>query len=198
MEINYKISSIFVGVLILLLCLISSVAGNGNGQTANSSIVKEIPGSLFDKSEGIPKLVDSKFKVEVVAEGLDFPTTIAFLGKNDILVLEKSKGTVTRIINGTISPKPLLGVNIASQVERGMLGIAVSKNVNSSTYVFLYFTEVTNSTKNDNKGVLSNRVYRYELVANTLVNPKLLLDLPATPGPRHNGGAIRIGNDSNL
>jgi len=111
--------------LILLLCFISSFAGNGNGQTANSSTAKEIPGSLFDKSEGIPMLVDSKLKVEVVVEGLDFPTTIAFLGKNDILVLEKSKGTVTRIINGTISPKPLLGVNIASQVERGMLGIAV-------------------------------------------------------------------------
>jgi aldose sugar dehydrogenase len=114
------------------------------------------------------------------------------------LVLEKSKGTVTRITNGIISPEPLLRVNIASQVERGMLGIAVSKNDNSSTYVFLYFTEVTNSTKNDNKGVLSNRVYRYELVDNKLVNPKLLLDLPATPGPRHNGGAITIGNDSNL
>ncbi|MGA7007895.1 MAG: hypothetical protein WBY28_12535, partial [Nitrososphaeraceae archaeon] len=119
MDINYKISSIFVGVLILLLCLILSFAGNGNGQTANSSTVKEIPGSLFDKSEGIPLLVDPKLKVEVVAKGLDFPTTIAFLGNNDILVLEKSKGTVTRIANGIISPEPLLSVNIASQVERG-------------------------------------------------------------------------------
>ena len=198
MGMNYVITSIFVGMLILLVCLISSFAGNGNGQTVNSSTVKEIPGSLFDKSKGIPILVDPKLKVEVVAEDLDFPTTFAFLGKNDILVLEKSKGTVTRIINGTITPEPLLRVNIASQVERGMLGIAVSKNDNSSTYVFLYFTEVTNSTKNENKGVLSNRVYRYELVDNKLVNPKLLLDLPATPGPRHNGGAITIGNDSNI
>ena len=31
-----------------------------------------------------------------------------------------------------------------------------------------------------------------------MVNPKLLLDLPATPGPRHNGGAIIIGPDNNL
>ena len=97
MGMNYVITSIFVGMLILLVCL-SSFAGNGNGQTVNSSTAKEIPGSLFDKSKGIPILVDPKLKVEVVAEGLDFPTTIAFLGKNDILVLEKSKGTVTRII----------------------------------------------------------------------------------------------------
>lgn len=197
---NFVISSIFVGVLILLSYLVSSslTAGNEYGQTANSSNTKVIPGSLFDKSTGTPTLVDPKLKVEVVAEGLDFPTTIAFLGNNDILVLEKSKGTVTRIINGTISPEPLLRVNTASQVERGMLGIAVSKNDNFSTYVFLYFTEVTNSTIDENKGIPSNRVYRYELVDDKLVNPKLLLDLPATPGPRHNGGAITIGNDSNL
>jgi glucose/arabinose dehydrogenase len=31
-----------------------------------------------------------------------------------------------------------------------------------------------------------------------LVNPQLLLDLPAGPGPRHNGGAIMIGPDDNL
>ena len=36
--------------------------------------------------------------MEVVAKGLEFPTTIAFIGPNDILVLEKEKGTVQRII----------------------------------------------------------------------------------------------------
>ncbi|MGH9986610.1 MAG: PQQ-dependent sugar dehydrogenase, partial [Nitrososphaeraceae archaeon] len=29
-------------------------------------------------------------------------------------------------------------------------------------------------------------------------NPQLLLDLPALPGPRHNGGAITIGPDNNI
>jgi glucose/arabinose dehydrogenase len=33
---------------------------------------------------------------------------------------------------------------------------------------------------------------------NQLVNPILLLDLPATPGPRHNGGAVMIGPDNNV
>ena len=36
----------------------------------------------------------------MVFGGLKFPTTMAFLGLNDILVLEKDKGTVNRIING--------------------------------------------------------------------------------------------------
>ena len=29
-----------------------------------------------------------------------FPTTLAFVGPDDILVLEKNKGTVQRIVNG--------------------------------------------------------------------------------------------------
>lgn len=33
---------------------------------------------------------------------------------------------------------------------------------------------------------------------NTLVNPKLLLDLPATPGPNHNGGVVLVGPDENV
>ena len=45
-------------------------------------------------SEG-PIIKDSNLKAEVVFEGLTSPTSIAFLGPNDILVLEKDKGTGT-------------------------------------------------------------------------------------------------------
>ena len=45
---------------------------------------------------------------------------------------------------------------------------------------------------------MGNRLYRYEFIDGKLVNPLLLLDLPALPGPRHNGGAIIVGPDNNL
>ena len=47
---------------------------------------------------------------------------------------------------------------------------------------------------------LGNRLYRYELSDNNskLVNPKLLLDLPAVPGAIGNGGKITIGPDNNV
>jgi aldose sugar dehydrogenase len=154
----------------------------------------------FSTGDGMPLVNDPNLHVEVVAEGLEFPTTMAFLGADDILVLEKAKGTVQRIINGTIVPEPLLDVNVASSVERCMCGIAISKNfIPGHTYVFLYYTEVeaTNgediNTGNDPVG---NRLYRYQFINDKLVNPKLLLDLPAFPGPRHNGGAIAIGPDN--
>jgi glucose/arabinose dehydrogenase len=82
-----------------------------------------------------------------------------------------------------------------------MCGIAVSQSDTGITYVFLYFTEAELADSEDlseKKDPLGNRLYRYELVNNKLINPVLLLDLPAIPGPRHNGGAIMIGPDNNL
>jgi aldose sugar dehydrogenase len=153
----------------------------------------------FVQKDSIPRLSDPKLKVEVVAEGLDTPTTMGFLGPNDFLVLEKDKGTVLRVTNGIISDKPLLDVNVANSVERGMCGIAVSRD-GPKTFVFLYYTEIDGKDFDDRKGVEpeGNRLYKYELVDNSLVNPLPLLNLPALPGPRHNGGAIEIGPDNNL
>jgi glucose/arabinose dehydrogenase len=144
---------------------------------------------------------DSNLRVEPVVEGLEFPTTMAFLGPDDFLVLEKEKGTVQRVINGEMLPEPLLDVNVATSQERCMCGVAVSKDIPGHTYVYLYYTEAESADAEDiSEGIdpLRNSLYRYELVNNKLVNPKLLLDLAAIPGPRHNGGAITIGPDNNL
>jgi len=80
---------------------------------------------------------------------------MAFLGPNDILVLEKNNGTVQRIVNGHILEQPLLDVNVNEHDERGMLGIAVAKH-GSTTYVFLYYTEA----KEDGGKSIGNRLYR--------------------------------------
>src|ERR671914_338242 len=90
-----------------------------------------------------PLLNDPSLGVQLVLDGLELPTSMAFLGPDDILVLEKEKGTVQRIVNGEMLPEPILDVNVATQSERGMLGIAVAEKTNPSspTYVFLYFTE---------------------------------------------------------
>ena len=145
----------------------------------------------------IPKLRDSNLDIELIASGIESPTGMAFLGPNDILVLEKDKGTVQRIVNGEMLVEPILDVNVNSEDERGLLGIAISKSAtNDKTYVFLFYTEAKGTE--DGGDPIANRLYRYELIDNKLVNPKLLLDLPYLPGPAHNGGVITIGPDSNI
>src|SRR5215210_7548269 len=74
-------------------------------------------------------LSDPKLKIELVTSGLDFPTTMAFLGPDDFLILEKA-GTVKRVANGVILDKPLLHVDVNVKDERGLLGIAVSEKKN--------------------------------------------------------------------
>src|ERR671933_751067 len=137
---------------------------------------------------------DPNLKVELVAQGLRSPTSMAFLGPNDILVLEKESGTVQRITNGQMLPQPLLQVPVSTTSERGMLGITIAKHANGPTYVFLYYTKDGGARSQS----LANVLYRYELSNDQLVNPKLLLNLPALRGPNHDGGKVVIGPDSNV
>jgi glucose/arabinose dehydrogenase len=105
---------------------------------------------------------------------------------------------VQRIVNGQMLKKPLLQVTVDGKDERGMLGITASKNESRNvTYVFLFYTEFK-PTYHSTGITLGNRLYRYELMDDSLVNPKLILDLPTKPGPSHNGGKIKIGPDGDL
>ena len=92
-----------------------------------------------------PIINDPSLKADLVFQGLRNPTSMAFLGPNDILVLEKDQGTVQSIVNGHMLPQPVLHVNVATKGERGMLGIAIAKHARANgtidRFVFLYYTQ---------------------------------------------------------
>jgi aldose sugar dehydrogenase len=202
----------------------------------SNNITKEL--SEINETAAVTK-INNDIAFEQVFEGVDFPTSMAFLDPNDILILEKNKGTVKRIINGSMIQEPLVDVNVATRGERGMLGIAIVKHYQgvhpsvvdtdedvhangtriaestsnreqssnlTKTYVFLYFTESRTKDTGDvceellENEVLGNRLYRYELAPNgtKLINPKLLLSLPATFSAIHLGGKMLVGPDNNL
>jgi len=158
-----------------------------------------------------PVLTDPTLKAQIyfptASKGVS--TSMAFIGPNDILVLEKNTGKVNRIVNGSMLPDPVLDVAVANKIERGMLGIAVAPNVtpDGKRYVFLFYTQSGGNTDGDEfyqnapppKG---NMIYRYEWVNGKLINPKILINLPANPGttgrPDHNGGKLAIGPDGNV
>jgi len=148
-----------------------------------------------------PLTTDAQFTAERVFTGQFEPSSMTFVSPDDILVLDRDAGNVYRITDGAQS-KPLLDVKVATDGYRGLLGIAATFNEKKSINVFLYFTEARSrdgddATKNP-VNPLGNRLYRYDLVDNKLINPKLLLDLPALPGPRHAGGVLAIGPDKNI
>lgn len=151
-----------------------------------------------------PILTDPDLNAELIIDKLKFPIGMEIIGNDDFLLIEKNTGIVKRIANGQVTQ--LLDLNVASESERGLLGIAYLNLSNSGkfsedddslipSYVFLFATET--ESQDDGK-ILGNKLYRYDFIDGKLVNPVLLLDLPFTPGPSHNGGVLRIGPDGNL
>jgi len=155
-----------------------------------------------------PSLLDPNLTVQTVVTGLSQPTSMAFIGNNDFLVLEKNTGKVQRVTNGIIqSPAPLdLAVNSAS--ERGLLGIALHPNFLLNNYIYLYWTESStgiDSTNLADVALLGNRVDRYIWNGSVLTFDRNLIKLHAYQADanqplrgNHNGGILRFGPDGKL
>ena len=96
-------------------------------------------GRAIDAQPPAPAMLDPNLAVRTVVSGLTQPTSMAFLGAGDMLVLEKATGRVQRVVNGVIQSTVLdLAVNSAS--ERGLLGIALHPNFPANPGVYLYWT----------------------------------------------------------
>ena len=143
-----------------------------------------------------PSLNDPSLQVEEVVSGLSLPTTMAFIGDGDILVLEKNSGKVRRVITGVLQPGQVLDVAVNTDSERGLLGIAIHPDFPATPSVYLYYTE--SSTGSDGGSPLGNRVYKYTWDGSALISPRLIVDLPVLPGANHNGGVIAFGPDEKL
>jgi len=170
--------------------------------------------SLSIPSVSSPRLMkefEDKFKIETIAKGLKSPTDMLFLDSsepNDIIVLEKNKGTVQRIVSGKLQESPLIDVNVSSKNERGLLGVIELESKNGSKNIYLYYTEAnvtpdkcpSPDTCPPDIAPKGNRLYKYELLQDRtqLINPKLVLEIPAVPGPAHNGGKMIVGPDNDI
>jgi len=179
------------------------------------------------KLEGkVPQLTSNKLNkdspkltIDRIFVGLDNITgeavagpNMAFLGPDDLLMLEADSGKVMRILNGTMLGEPLIDVNVS--VPDGLVGIATTKNKTNSTLVFLYFNEAPTkyggdvntaeeaSHLNQTLGYdrEGDRVYMYQLVDNKLVNPKLLISISDKTTniiqEAHHGGELIMGPDN--
>src|SRR5215510_2913872 len=175
-----------------------------------------------------PSVVDPNLAVRTVISGLTTPINIAFLGSNDLLVLEKNTGQVKHVVNGAVQSTVLdLAVNNAS--ERGLLGIALHPNFSSNHFVYLYWTcqdpppaasnpffptqvECPNTPAlgADTGNILAvpllgNRVDRFVWNGSALTFDRNLIKLRAFQNDagqplrgNHNGGVIKFGFDRKL
>lgn len=146
-----------------------------------------------------PSVVDPDLVVRTVVTGLVQPTTMAFIGNNDILVLEKASGKVQRVTNGAIAGT-VLDLHVNSASERGLLGITLHPNFPRTPYVYLYWTESTtgaDTTDVGSVGLLGNRVDRFIWNGTSLQQERNIIRLRAYQADfgqplrgNHNGGVL--------
>ena len=138
-----------------------------------------------------PMILDGSLKVEKVIEGLQNPTSMAFLDHDDILILEKN-GSVRFVSDGVLQPNPILTIPVENASERGLVGVAVANTNSETKTVFLYYTAADGNQVN-------NGIYRFEWNGSgDITDGKLILELPGQPGPNHNGGKLKVGPDGML
>jgi aldose sugar dehydrogenase len=169
-----------------------------------SLLLLHAPTRVSSQTPAPPTLVDPALTVRTVVTGLAQPTTMAFIGRDDFLLLEKASGRVLRVTGGVIQGAALdLPVNSAS--ERGMLGIALHPDFPDTPLVYIYWTESSTGADSTNVAdvpLLGNRVDRFVWNGASLLHDRTLIRLRALQADagqpqrgNHNGGVLAFEQD---
>lgn len=192
------VAAVAAVVVLLLLPGDNEVSNNGDAGSSALPSASAPPAAttlqaLPDDDGDAPEIADRGLKAELIATGMSLPTSMAFVD-GGVLILEKNTGRVVFVSggDGASAQREVLKVNVASGAEQGLLGAAAARSGDGKNYVFLYFTEADSSGR-----PAGNRVYRYDWDAGSraLSGQKFVLDLPAVPGPIHNGGKLAVSGD---
>jgi glucose/arabinose dehydrogenase len=154
-----------------------------------------------------PEVLDPELAVSSAASGLSQPVSMAFLGRDDFLVLEKASGQVKRVRHGSVTGVVLdLAVNSAS--ERGLLGIALHPKFHRNGWVYLFWSQSksgADSAALDDVRPMGNRIDRFEWKDGHLVFDRNIIEFRAFQADagqplraNHDGGVIRFGPDGKL
>jgi aldose sugar dehydrogenase len=173
------------------------VADTGNNLISAFTSRSLIGNVAFSSEEGEIYGNDTRIKIEPIYDGLKRPTAIAFLGPNDMLILEKINNKIMRIVNGQMLDEPVLDLGNSTRIIGCMCDIVISRNDNGTSYAFLYYYLAEVTEENGTTKVV-NSLYRYDIDNGKFTNPKLLFEIPSSLEGIHHGGKLMIGPDKNV
>src|SRR5262249_31141823 len=121
------------------------------------------------------------------------PTAMAFAPDGRLFVCEQTGDLRVVQSDGTLEPTPFVHLEVDSEGERGLLGIAFDPEFVNNQYVYVYYT-VPGTPPH-------NRVSRFTAdgdmaIPDSQVNILEIDDL--SEASNHNGGAIHFGLDEKL
>ncbi|MDQ4059186.1 MAG: PQQ-dependent sugar dehydrogenase [Actinomycetota bacterium] len=125
-------------------------------------------------------------KVQTYKSGLNFPVDMAWAsGTRRIFYTEKNTGKI-RILDGRkLRRIACARLNVNSDRERGLLGIALHPKFKRNHFLYVYYTA--------NRSPVENRVKRFTVRDRRCRNPKVIVKgIQAHSSGTHNGGQVEF------
>ncbi|MCA9553197.1 MAG: PQQ-dependent sugar dehydrogenase [Myxococcales bacterium] len=142
------------------------------------------------RADNLDPAVAADLDLQLVLQGLNAPTGGAFLPDGRLLITEQASGNI-KLWDGVSDQTRTVGtVNVQRSSERGLLGLAVDPEFETSHRVYMYFS--TNGAQSVGYAVMDPATGDLDIP-----NMTILLDGMAADR-NHNGGALAFGPDGNL
>jgi len=155
--------------------------------------------------------VPVRYHVEAWAEGLTYPTGIAFASDGSAFVIEKGgfekegQGRVLHVAADG-SQREVLSLPVCAEFERGLVGVAVAPDFPEDPWIYLYRTRDDGGCDDDSSpfasrsGTVTNRLSRFRWTDGVLdpASEEVLLDHIRGDNVAHHGGGLAFGPDGML
>lgn len=140
----------------------------------------------------------NNFSDQLVASGLNMPTSLAFLPDGRALITEQNTGAIRMVVGSTVTGALTIVPSVNTNgYERGLLSIAVDPGWPARPYVYVHHTQsgsVLRLIRFTGRGTLSGSGST-NLTLDSLY--QVLTGLPDN-ADNHNGGSLRFGTDGKL
>lgn len=123
---------------------------------------------------------DYMVKIEVIAEGLDVPWAIDFIGPNRALITERL-GRLRIMENGALLPDAVEGIpEVRAKGQGGLLDVAVDPDYDREPWIYLAFSHGHGTVmENEEERIPAmTSIVRAKLVGNTWSNQEVLFEAP--------------------
>lgn len=136
------------------------------------------------------------FTDSVYRSGLSQPAAMAFAPDGRLFVAEKT-GAIKVIQSGVIV-STFATINVSSNSERGLLGIAFDPDFATNDFIYVYYT--TSATSLAPPATPKNRVSRLTANGNVVVpgSETIIVDNIPSDAGNHNAGCLRFAPDGTL
>ena len=123
--------------------------------------------------------LDYKINVEIIAEDLDIPWSIAFIDNKTMLVTERP-GPLRIIENGNLHPEPIRNTPaVIPEGQGGMLDVAVDPDYDKNGWIYLaYSHRAPIETENDTVPAMT-RIVRGKIKEYTWTDQQVIFEAPS-------------------